>query len=88
MNSPCYLLIFTIPDFSWNTEDLPYEKFRYSETQTLTKNRDTHPFSLIHKNFRYPKFYETQKGSPTTFCGIVIQKFWQKKVIHPLFSDP
>ena len=46
------------------------------------------PSSPIHKKFRYPKFSETQKGSPTTFFGIVRQILWQKIVIQPPFSYP
>ena len=75
---------FRYPIFFWNTEGLPYDFFRDCETQTLTKNRDTHPSSLIQKPFQYPKFSETRKGSPTTVLGTVRQKRWQKIVIHQL----
>ena len=40
------------------------------------------PLFLIQNYFRYPKFSETQKGSPTNFLGFVRQKFWQKIVIQ------
>ena len=79
---PLFSVNFSIPDFFWYTEELPYEIFRYCETQTLTKNRDTHRSSPIHQNFRYPKISETQKGSPTKLSGNVRQKLWQKSVIE------
>ena len=72
-----------ITDIFWNREVIPYDFFRYCETNKLTKYRDTHPSSLIHKSVRYPKFSETHKGSPTNFFGTVRQKLWQKIVILP-----
>ena len=79
----CNPKTFSIPEVFWITEGLPYEIFRYCETKTKTENRDTHPSSVIQNNFWYPKFSETQKGSPTTVLGTVRQKLWQKIVIHP-----
>ena len=79
---PLLYVSFSIPDFFWNTEGLPYETFRYCETQTLTKNRDTLPSSLIYTIFETRFFSETHKGSPTILFGTVRQKLWQKIVIH------
>ena len=43
--------------FFWNREGLLYQVFRDCETQTLTKNRDTHPSSLIQKHFSIPEVF-------------------------------
>ena len=34
-----------------------------------------HPSSLIHQNFRYPKFSDRRKGSPTTFSVLWDKNF-------------
>ena len=54
--------------FFLNHRRFPFENFRYCETTTLTKNRDTTPFSLIHNIFRYQIFSETE--------GFLCEKFW------------
>ena len=45
-------------------------------------------FSSLHRNFGYPKFFETKKVSPTKFFVTLRQRLWQKIVIYPLFSFP
>ena len=42
-------ITFSIPEFFWNTEGLPYVFFRYCETKILKKNRDTPPLLLSIK---------------------------------------
>ena len=73
-----------------STQGFPYEILRHCETKYfLTENRDTPPSSpspppsLIHKFFRYQKFCETQKGSPTNFFGTVRQNNFDKKSWNP-----
>ena len=39
---------------------------------------------LIHKNFRYQEFSETQKGSPAKFFGTVRQQIFDEKLWHSL----
>ena len=48
-----------------NTEKFPQEIFRYCETKIFQRKIVLHP--IMHKIFRYPKFYETQKGYRTKF---------------------
>ena len=43
-----------------------------------TENRDT-ASPLMHEKFRYQKFSETRKGSPTKFFGTVRQKTIDRK---------
>ena len=63
------------------------------DKKLLTKNRDTPPSPLIHKFFRYQKFCETQKGSPTKIFGTVRQqifnrKSWYSPHRHKVFRYP
>ena len=44
------------------------------------------PPSPMHKIFRYPKFFDTPKCSPTKFIGTVRQKILNEKSWYPLFS--
>ena len=48
----------------------------------LTENRETHP-SLIPNIFRYPKPFETQKGSSTKRFGTVIENNFDGKSWKP-----
>ena len=50
-----------------STEGFPYEVFRYCETNFDEKSSPPPPL-IIHKIYRYQKFYETQ-GSPSKFFG-------------------
>ena len=71
---------------------------RCETKQFLTENRDTptlpRPPPLIHKNFRYQNFCETQKDSPTKmFFGTVKQqssnrKSWSSPDRHIFFRYP
>ena len=45
---------------------------QYCEAKKSTENRETPPTD--HKNFRYPKHSETQRGSPTNFVGSIREK--------------
>ena len=70
---PSYAWKFSIEEFFWNTKVFSDEIFRYSETKTLTENRDTPP-SLI-QTFSVPEINETLKDPP-------LRKFsalWDKK---------
>ena len=59
---PSYPKTFSLPEIFWNTERFLYEKFRYWGTKkVLTQIRDTPP-PLMHENFRYYNFSQTQKG--------------------------
>ena len=51
-----YLWKISIPDVFWNKRGFPHKIFWYRETKTLTKNRDTPPFTPVLKIFRYPNF--------------------------------
>ena len=53
----------------------------------LTENRETHP-SLIPNIFRYPKLFETQKGSFTKWFGTVRQKILRENRETHLLSYP
>ena len=76
------------------SEGFHYEIFRHCEKKILTENRDNPPPPrLIHNFFRYHKFCETKKGSPTKFFGIVRQqisktKSWYSPLRHKVFRDP
>ena len=57
-----------------STEGFLYEMFRYCGTKKIWRKIVILPPSsspLIHKIFRFQKFSETQKGSPTKFFGTV-----------------
>ena len=56
----------------------------FSNFSNTTENRDT-PCPLMHKNFRYQKFSETQKGSSTKFFGTVRQEISTENRDTPLF---
>ena len=58
------------------SEGFLYEIFRHCETKYSTENRDTPLLPLIHEYFRYQKFCETKKGSPTKFFGTVRQQIF------------
>ena len=61
--------------------------------KTFDKESWYSPSPLIHKFFRYQKFCETQKGSPTKFFGTVRQqifnrKSWYSPHRHKVFRYP
>ena len=92
-----YTPLFSYPknvlkaEYFWSIGGFPYEIFRYCETKTWTKKRDTNPSFLIHNIFRYQKFSETQKGCPTKISVlwdiIFDKKLWYNPsfLIHNIF---
>ena len=71
----------------WNTKRFLYEVFRHCETKNFGKKNCDIPYPpFIHKFFRYQKFCETQKVSPTKFFGTVKQQIFYRKTYIPLLG--
>ena len=65
-----------------NNKGLPYGNFRHCEIKNFRRKILIPPPpspSLMHKIFRYPKFSDTPKCSPTKFFGTVRQKILNEK---------
>ena len=67
---------FRYPIFFWNTEVLPYEIFRFCETQILTKNRDTPLFSYAEKNSDTRSFLKHRRVPLRNFWTL-----WDNKLV-------
>ena len=91
--------IYSIPKiFFWKTEGFVYKAFRFGPVRQKVS---TKPWSFpppLLENFRYPKFSDTPKCSPTNFFGTVWQKvidgvtqypssLMLQKFRYPKFSD-
>ena len=74
--------------YFWNTERFPYENFRFWETKTLTKKRDTAPSSPIHKIFYNRNFLKHRKVALRTFSVLWDKNFDKNLWYNPLFSFP
>ena len=71
---PLLSIFFSIPDFFWYTDQKGSPtKFFSTVRQTFFDGKSWYsllpfpPLPLIHKFFRYQKFSETKKGSPTKY---------------------
>ena len=67
---------FSIPEVFWNTKGSPYYIFQNCVTKTLTKNCETSPSSLIHKNFDTRSFLKQKRVHLRNFWTL-----WDKKLI-------
>ena len=76
---PSFAWNFSRPEIVRNTEN-----HRHWETKNFRRKIMISP-PLIHNIFRYRKFCETKKGSPTKFFGTVRQQsFYGKSLYSPL----
>ena len=72
---------------------VPYEIFRKKRQTFIRRRIVISPYPLMHKNFRYPRSFETPKRSPTNFFDFVRLKFingksWNSPIIHKIFGRP
>ena len=76
----------SIPESFWNNEWIPNEVFQCCETKKIRKNCDT-PYYL--SKFYVSVFFETHKGSPTNFLGVMRHKeIFDRTVMSPTPSRP
>ena len=78
---PPLIQTFSAPEISETLKgSFPYGNFRHCETKNFRRKiLIPPPPSLMHKIFRYPKFSDTPKCSPTKFFGTVRQKILNEK---------
>ena len=70
------------PESFWNNEGFPNEIFQCCETKFFRKNCDTPSYA---SNFAVSVFFEMQKGSPTSFLGVM----WHKEFLdRTVMSSP
>ena len=72
---------------------VPYEIFRKMRQTFIRRRILISPYPLMHKQFRYPKSFQTPKRSPTNFFDFVRLKFingksWNSPIIHKIFGRP
>ena len=82
---PPLVQFFSIPEINETLKNSPpYGNFRHCETKNFRRKLLIPPPpspSLMHKIFRYPKFSDTPKCSPTKFFGSETKNF-ERKVVH------
>ena len=66
----------------WNTEVFPNEIFWYCVTKSFRRRNLIPPFLML-KIFRFPKFCDTPKCSPTNNFGTARQKIFDGKYWYP-----